>query len=85
VRIRYDWAKIVFLILCSPLLLLVAIIVIVMPPVILWQMFNPPAEFSLKKSEWECVSSFKERVFTGKVWITQDKCSEYALKGLEEK
>lgn len=65
-------------ILLIPGVILCLIFVTVAPIKIVINYFNPSPIIELKKSQWECSSFYKERVFTGKVWITETKCSNYS-------
>ena len=39
-----------------------------------------PEVFALRTDSWECTSTYQVREFTGKVWVTVTKCSQYSRR-----
>lgn len=82
-----DWDDIflnIILILLAPGLFICIAFVIVAPFWLGWEYFHPSETLVLPVSEWECTSTYQERVFSGKIWITTTKCSNYSRRGLDK-
>jgi ABC-type sugar transport system permease subunit len=76
-----TWVAVILLI---PAMILMVGFIVVAPIFLAWKYFHPPQSIELEVKEWECVSTYKERVFNGKVWLIITKCADYSRKGINK-
>lgn len=46
-----------------------------------WDHRPPQLVYELPTSSWSCSSTYTARVFTGKIWIEETRCSQYSIHG----
>lgn len=61
-------------------LLIVALILLLCIPFLIYRDWSKET-YDLKKENWECSSTYTHKVFTGKVWVNREDCSQYSLRG----
>lgn len=81
-----DWEPLAWkigLILLAPAMILCVLFIIVSPFLLLHAFLYPSKTIELEVAKWVCVSTYKERVFTGKTWTTETRCGMYHRRGLD--